>query len=206
MVTEKSKHPRIGILGGSFDPVHRTHVDLAERARDALGLDRVLLIPAAHPPHKLDRRLSSDADRLAMLKLALEGREGLEVDDRELRRGGISYTIDTVEDLLAQYPGAEIYLIIGGDNLADIAGWRRFPDLARQVILVAFRRPGSPQDVPLALRETPGLTMEVLAAPLSAVSSTEIRKRAAEGASLAGLVPPPVAEYIRRKRLYGANK
>ncbi len=205
MVTEKSKHPRIGILGGSFDPVHVTHVDLASRARDALGLDRVLLIPAARPPHKLHRRLSSDEDRLAMLELALEGKKGLEVDDRELRRGGISYTIDTVEDVLAQQPDAELYLIVGGDNLADLAGWRRFPDLARKVILVVFHRPGSPPDIPGALRGTPGLTMEILEAPPSPVSSTDIRRRAAAGLSLEGLVPQAVASYVCQNGLYRAK-
>ncbi len=202
MVTEKSKHPRIGLLGGSFDPVHVTHVDLADRARDALGLDRVLLIPAARPPHKLQRRLSSDEDRLAMLELAVEGRPGLEVDDRELRRGGISYTIDTVEDLSRQNPGARFYLIVGADNLADLAGWHRFQDLARKVVLVVFHRPGSPSDIPEALRGTPDLRMEVLTAPLSPVSSTAIRRRATQGLDLTGWVPPGVAEFIRRRGLY----
>lgn len=199
---------RIGWLGGSFDPVHEGHLHIARAAIADLGLDRVLLVPAAQPPHKRDRTLAPGPDRLALLEVACVGDERLQPHDVELRRGGISYSYDTAEQLLGQLPGGtELFLIVGADMLADLPHWHRGAELARLVNVCPVDRPGHDGE-PAALAEILG--DEVLSAirgrtlrpePHPA-SSTAIRE-ALRGGEPPEWLPPGVEQEIRRRGLYG---
>ena len=186
---------RIGVLGGSFDPVHLGHLALAEAARDRLGLDRVILIPAASQPLKPGGAGASAEDRYAMVRLAVRGRPGLEASDLEIRRPGPSYTVETLRELRAGLPPETgIVLLLGADALADFPRWRSAELILRLSVVVAFRRPGFP--------EPSGASLAIDAA-LPDLSSTEVRRRAAAGLPLAGFVPDDVAAYLLRRGLYG---
>lgn len=205
---------RIGLLGGSFDPPHLGHLHVARVARERFGLDRLVCMPAARSPYKPGREPASGADRLAMLELLLAGEPGCETSDLELRRGGPSYTIDTVRALpaaLGEPEDCEIYLLLGSDNLAGLAGWREATALLERVQPVVVRR-GPPLAAELAaLRpQLPAALLEKLARgalDLPPVDASSTAVRAARGAaSLAGLpIPPTVARYIREHGLYGAS-
>ncbi len=208
-------HRRIGLLGGSFDPPHAGHLHVARAARGRFGLDRVVFVPAAEPPHKPGRQLASGADRLALLRLLLAGEPGCEVSDLELVRGGRSFTIDTVRALpaaLGEPADCEIYLLIGSDNLAGLPQWREARALLERVQPVVVRRAGALGDEIAALAGA--LPEELLrklergALDLSPVeiSSTELRD-ALPGAEVdARLLTPAVLEYIRAHGLYGARR
>jgi nicotinate-nucleotide adenylyltransferase len=184
---------RLGILGGSFDPIHHGHLIVAQLAREQLGLDRVLLMVAAAQPLKSGHGASPE-DRARMVELAIEGIEGLTVDRRELLRAGPSYTVDTLRELVAEHPGAELVLLLGGDAARQFPRWRS-PDAIRDLArLATFVRGG--EDPPEGLGDR-------VAVPRLELSSTAIRTRAAAGLSLAGWVPPAVAGYISGLRLYG---
>ena len=185
---------RLGILGGSFDPVHLGHVALAEAARDALRLDRVLLVPAASQPLKSVGHGAPAEDRYAMVRLAARGRPHLEASDIEIRRPGPSYTVDTLREVLAGLsPGSEVFLLLGADALADLPRWRDSGEIGRLAVVVGCSRPGCPAPAGA------GLCLE---ASTPEVSSTEVRRRVAAGAPLAGLVPDDVAAYIADRGLY----
>lgn len=182
---------RTGILGGTFDPIHIAHLHAAECAKHQLGLDRVLVIPAGNPWQKTDRRVSSDEDRVAMCRLAVEGVDGLEVDEREIWREGPTYTIDT----LATFPDdEEIFLIVGGDAAAGLRTWQRWEEILDRANFVVIPRPGSPtSDIPGSITVDMG-ALEV--------SGTEIRSRASEARPFRYLVTPQVYEYILSRDLY----
>lgn len=198
---------KLGILGGSFNPIHNGHLAMAEAARRAHGLDRVIFVPAGRPPHKRTD-LAPAADRLEMVRLATRGREGVEASGMEIERPGMSYTVDTLEAFRALYPGTELYFIIGEDSVPELPGWRepaRILDLAR---IVAVNRPG-----PTAIFKAesfPGVPRDVIdrlekdrvRMPPSPVESTRIREAVAHGDSIAGLVPDAVEAYIHRHGLY----
>jgi nicotinate-nucleotide adenylyltransferase len=199
----------IGILGGTFDPFHAGHLALARAARDELGLERILVVPAAAPPHKLGRPISAAADRLAMVEAGIADEPGLEVSRVELDRAGPSYTVDTVAGLAAAERAAgrepDISVILSAESFSSLAGWReprRLLDLAR--IVVAPRAGHPVPDRATIDRLTNGRAERVtpVEAPLVDVSASSIRRRAAAGESLDGLVPPAVATYIRAHRLY----
>lgn len=186
---------RRGIFGGSFDPVHVGHLTVAEAAAAALDLDVVHLVPAFRQPFKPEDRGSTPHDRLAMLACAVAGHPRLLADDREIRRGGTSYTVQTLREMRREYPGALLSLLVGADAAAELPKWRdaaQLPHLARIVVLT---RPGAP--VP-----DHALVQERLQVPAVAVSATEIRQRVARGESIAGLVSPDVAAYIASHGLY----
>jgi nicotinate-nucleotide adenylyltransferase len=186
---------RIGVFGGSFDPVHLGHVIVARAAAARLRLDQVRLVPAGRQPLKEEGHAASAADRLAMLQLAVAGDPHLVVDDRELRRPGPSYTIDTLRDLRIAHPDAELCLLVGADAAGDLPTWHEaaaIPALARVVVLT---RPG-------ASGPDHALISETLAVPAIDISATEIRARCRRGESLRGLVPEAVARYIAERRLY----
>ena len=188
---------RLGILGGSFDPVHLGHLALAEAARDRLGLDRVLLVVAAAQPLKPAGPAAAAEDRYAMVRLAVRGRRGLEASDLEIRRPPPSFTIDTLREVRRQFPdAAEVVLLLGADALEEFPRWREIGAVRTLARVVACPRPGAP---------APAGADEVLAAETPEVSSTEVRRRAAAGEPLAGLVPEDVEAYIRERRLYGAR-
>ena len=132
---------KIGIYGGSFDPVHLGHLLVAQAAIEELGLDRLFFIPAAHSPFKPENEMAPDAVRLQLLRLALAGGTNCEVDDQEIRRGGVSYTIETLRDYVRRFPGAELFYLIGADNAAKLNEWREAGELAKLAEFVAVPRP-----------------------------------------------------------------
>jgi nicotinate-nucleotide adenylyltransferase len=187
---------RVGVFGGTFDPVHVGHVVAAVEARRALGLDRVLMVVAGDPWQKRGQVLAPAADRLAMVEAAVAGIEGLEVCDIELRRNGASYTADTLEGLSA--PGRSLFLIVGADVASTLSTWtgvERIPALATLAVVDRFGVPPAP--VP------PGnWQLERLSIPRLEISSTDLRARAARGWPLDGLVPPGAVRIIRERSLY----
>lgn len=182
---------RLGILGGSFDPIHNGHLIVAQLAREALALDRVLLVVSAAQPLKSSHAAAPEA-RLRMVELAVEGITGLAADGREVARGGPSYTVDTLRSLRADWPGAELVLLLGSDAAAELPRWREADVVARLATLAVFRR----GDDPLAGRAA------AFVVPALELSSTAIRARAAAGRSLRGWVPDRVADYISGLALY----
>jgi nicotinate-nucleotide adenylyltransferase len=188
---------KLGIFGGSFDPVHLGHLLVAQAAREELGLDRLCFIPAAQSPFKTDTRHAPAAERLRWLRLALAGRTDCAVDDQEVRRGGVSYTVDTLRDYQRRFPAARLFYLIGADNVAKLPEWREPTELARLAEFVVIPRPGQPEVVfPPPFR---GQTLRGF--PLG-VSSSQIRARVKAGLPLEPLLPPAVAEAIRASGMY----
>ena len=183
----------MGILGGTFDPVHNAHLAIAETAMQKLGLERVLWIPTGKPDYRKPP-VASAKDRLAMLALAIEDQSGYGIDRRELEASASPYTVDTLKALHAERPKDEFYLLLGGDQYASLQRWRQPAEVARLARIAVFTRPG--YEVP------PGAEAIVVPMAPLAVSASDIRARAARGASLDGLVPPRVANYIAENRLY----
>ncbi len=195
-----------GILGGSFDPVHNGHVRLAAAALDGVPLEKVLFIPAATPPHKQGRNLASAQDRLDMLKLALSHESRFRINDMEIARGGISFTLDTLKILAKTHPDSTFYFLIGSDSVAELATWHRIDRIAEEVVFVVLRREkrfrlATPAELEKALGSTPFRTILLEGEPLI-VSSTDIRARVARGESIKGLVPKEVEDHIRKNNLY----
>lgn len=187
----------IGVIGGTFNPVHNGHLLIAQDALQQLGLNRVQFIPAATPPHKTPDRLVSGKHRLAMLQLAIRGNRQFAVDELELRRGGRSYSVDTLAALRRRQPDAEFYFIIGADSLPELHRWRSIHRLAQLCRFVVVARPGHPVQSPrVAVR------WELVAGHPWDISSTEIRGRIASGRSIRYLVPDMVRHYIRQQKLY----
>ena len=188
---------RIGLFGGSFDPVHLGHLLVAQAAMEELELDRLYFIPAAQSPFKPESRPSPAPERLRLLRLALVGQTKYEVDEQEIERGGISYTIDTLRDYARRFPQAEFFYLVGADNVASLPGWREAEELARLAEFVAIPRPG---ESPVAF--PPPFRGRMLTGFPLGVSSSEIRARVKAGLPIDPLVPPAVAEAIRNYRLY----
>jgi nicotinate-nucleotide adenylyltransferase len=199
---------RLGIFGGTFDPVHYGHLLLAESAREQLRLDEVWFMPAAIPPHKRERELSSSRERVEMLELAIAGNEAFRVSTLELDRGGVSYTVETLRQLRAERPKAELFLLMGADSLHDLINWRAPAEICELATLAVVRRGGTPAP---DFRILSGLVnddrrrqFEAQQVEISAVdfSSTDLRRRAAEGRSLRYRTPRAVEMYIRAQKLY----
>lgn len=195
---------KIGILGGSFNPVHYGHLLLAEAAREQLRLDRVLLIPASIPPHKRGEELAPARHRLAMLRAAIRGCRGLDADAREIRRGGVSFTVDTLRELSAGRPGGRLYLIVGADTLAELTTWREPDAIFRLAVVAAAERPGAPgmTEARCAAVTRRGGAVVRVRMPLAAISASDLRERIRRGSSIRFRVPAAVEAYIRRHRLY----
>lgn len=194
----------VGILGGTFDPVHHGHLVIAEEAREALGLERVLLVPAASPPHKPGRPVTDAVHRLAMAELAVAGNPAFSVGRLELDRGGTSYTVDTLEALLADGL-VDPWFILSAEALAEFPAWRepgRILDLAR--LAVVPRGGSDPLGPDWFAARYPGRGDRVrfLAGPLLPISGSVVRRRAAAGRSVRYLVPDAVAAYIAQHSLY----
>jgi len=190
----------IGIFGGSFNPIHRGHLHAAALAREAARLERVIFVPASRPPHKSNAALAPDTDRMAMLKLAIEGDGASEVSGIELESGGPRFTIDTLDALQKTYPGVGLRFILGWDSLRDLPHWRDPEAILDRHGVIAVDRPGVDERVPaLAVRCT------LVRGNPFAISATAVRERAAAGLSLRQLVPDPVAEYIESRRLYSRD-
>jgi nicotinate-nucleotide adenylyltransferase len=188
----------IGILGGIFDPVHNGHCALAAGARDHFGLSKVLFVPSGRPPHKA-RVSASAADRLAMLCLAVRDEPAFMVWDGEIRRKGISYTVDTLRTLTRDFPDSSFYFIVGSDNVREIMTWRHYRDVLAMVTLCVAHRPGYSITIPPSLNVG---RIENFPSPELEVSSTMIREHVAQGQSFRHLVPEAVGEYISVRELY----
>lgn len=188
---------RIGLYGGSFDPVHLGHLLVAQAAIEELGLTRLFLIPAAQSPFKPDSQPAPAAVRAQMLRLAFAGKVNCEVDEQEIQRGGVSYSVETLRDYAGRFPQAELYYLIGADNVAKLPQWREAAELARLARFVVVPRPGD-GDVPFP---APFRGVRLNGFPLG-VSSSRIRARVKAGLPVAPLVPAAVAEAIRNNQLY----
>lgn len=203
---------RIGIFGGSFDPVHLGHLIAAETAREQASLDRVLLIPAARPPHKLDRTLTSAADRTAMLALATGGHSAFEVSRLELDRGGISYTVETLRELSAEFPSDQLVLLLGPDAVRSLPTWREPAAIAQLAELVtvereqlddaAVLRNDDPLQQLLGSERVEQLIEHRVRMPAIGIRATDIRRAVRAGKSIRYLVPPAVATYLAHHGLY----
>jgi nicotinate-nucleotide adenylyltransferase len=197
---------RIGVFGGAFDPPHNAHLALAEAAQAQLQLDLLHVFPTGEAWHKA-RTLSPAGHRLAMARLAFANSPGVVVDDRELHRPGPTYTIDTLTELQAEFPDAQLVLLLGGDQAQALMRWHRWADILRIAIISVAVRDGSTANAsePSASRPAPGLTggrFEYLTLPAMPHSATDIRARVAAGLGIDHLVPAPVARYIDQYHLY----
>lgn len=199
---------RVGILGGTFDPVHYGHLLLAECSREQCGLDEVWFMPAAQAPHKERGAVATGAQRLEMLRLACDGNQAFRVSTVELDRGGVSYTVQTLEALTAAHPGVAWFLLLGADSLADLPSWREPARICELATPVAVSRPGfEPPDARLLRRLMPehrraDADQLLVRMPQVDFSSTDLRQRAATGRSLRYRTPPAVERYIVTQRLY----
>lgn len=197
---------RIGIFGGTFNPVHLGHLIVAQDACDQFELNRILFIPCSIPPHKDTGNLADTPHRLRMLEACLEGDPHFESSAIEIERGGVSYTIDTVRALRLQEPSAKWFLILGSDSLLELHSWRRVDELLKEVQVVTLTRPGTPLPTPDALCLSPPwperLIGDVRVGHQVDISSCDIRRRCAEGLSIRYLVHPAVEMYIAEHGLY----
>ena len=195
---------RTAVFGGSFNPIHYGHLLLADEVLEALGLDRVLFVPAPRPPHKPNAQLAPAQDRYAMVELAIAGHPKFALSDLELRRPGPSYTVDTLDAL--RVPREELFVIVGSETFLDLLTWRTPRRVAELAQIVVVPRAGSAFDPDSAavqkvvheIGESP-LVVRATSLPISA---SDIRRRVREGRSIAYRVPDAVAAYIRTKRLY----
>ena len=181
---------KLAIYGGTFDPIHHGHLILAREARERFGFEKVIFVPATVSPFKSSPAASAQV-RLSMLRAAIEGESGFELDDCELRRPPPSYTIDTIEDIRSRRHDAQIYYLIGEDNLPTLQKWHRFDELRKAVQFIVLDRTGTPPDhpYPIVHRKID-------------ISATEIRKRVASGQSIRYFVPQEGEEIIRRENIY----
>ncbi len=212
---------KLGILGGTFNPIHLAHLRIAEEVREACALDRVLFIPAAAPPHKEVADAVSFSHRLAMVEAAIAGNPAFAVSDLENRRPGKSYSVQTLEILHQEHPRGEFYFIMGMDSFRDITTWRQWRRLFALAHIVVAARPGAPEadprdlvpvamagefcyDVPSnSLRHQSGKEVIFLGETRLDIASSRLRQLVAEGRSIRYLVPPPVEAYIAQHGLYG---
>jgi nicotinate-nucleotide adenylyltransferase len=199
---------RIGVFGGSFDPVHRGHLLLAECCWRQARLNQVLFVAAAQQPLKPRGPVAAEGDRVAMLRLAIEEHPEFRVTTAEIDRGGVSYTIDTLRELRAEQPEDELFFLMGADSLADFSHWREPAEICRLATPLVVRRAESPEPdfeglrpfVPVArLEEIRAAQIEM---PPTPISSSQIRELIASGGEWQSLVPPAVAEFIEQHRLY----
>jgi nicotinate-nucleotide adenylyltransferase len=188
---------RIALFGGSFDPIHLGHLLVAQAAKEELGLARLFFVPAAQSPFKPEGQPTPSSERLRLLRLALAGWTWCEIDEQEIHRGGISYSIDTARDYAKRLPDAQLFYLIGADQTAQLHKWRAAEELAKLVEFIVIPRPGQ-SGVPLA---APFRSHELTGFAVG-ISSSQIRARVRAGLPIKPLVPPAVAEAIRNNGLY----
>ncbi|MGD9142269.1 MAG: nicotinate-nucleotide adenylyltransferase [Dehalococcoidia bacterium] len=196
----------IGILGGTFDPVHNGHLEIVREVKESFVLDRVLFVPAGQSPFKVDYDVTPAEQRLEMLRLALRNYPEYVISTIEVERPGISYTVDTLAELRRQYDADdELYFILGWDSLEKFGDWREPARIIELTTLVAVPRPGCPRPDPGELEKSvPGISSRVvfLEKPEIDISSTAIREMVAQEQSIDHMVPQPAAEYIKKQTLY----
>lgn len=199
---------RIGVFGGTFDPVHYGHLLLAEQCREQGRLDRVWFVPAARPPHKDEGAITRFEQRAEMLELAIAGNPAFRVEPLERDRPGLSYTAETLAELHRRHPADEFFLLVGSDTLKDLPTWREPQSVLQHAGLMVMARPNNPLvsaeelRARLNLPEAVPLRMEVIETPLIDISSRDLRRRAAAGRSLRYFLPRAVECYILEKGLY----
>lgn len=188
---------KIGILGGTFNPPHIGHLIVANEVLHTLGLDEIRFMPNAVPPHKKLDGYTADEDRLRMTELAIRDNDLFVLETTEIERSGVSYTIDTMREMIKQEPDHSFYFIIGADMIEYLPNWREVDELSRLITFVGVKRPGYSTDTPyqVMLIDTPEIQL----------SSTVLRKKAAAGETLQYLLPESVIRYIKEKGLYGAK-
>ena len=198
------KRKRIGILGGTFNPIHVGHLLIAQDALEQGELDCVRFIPTALPPHKHADHLATAAQRLAMVRLAIRGDDRFALDDLEIKRGGKSYSVDTLTELRRREPEAQFYFIIGGDSLAELHTWKNVARLVELCSFIVVTRPGfkSVANMKLGAAVRRKLRLQFVAGHLCEVASRDIRSRVARGQSVRYLVPENVFRYIQLRKLY----
>ncbi len=205
---ENNSRQRIGLFGGTFDPIHIGHLMIAEAAREQLQLDQVRFIPAAVAPHKLDRQSTDGKQRLEMIRLAIGGNPHFADDDRELRRGGTSYTVDTLSELKKELPDVELVLLIGSDSLDELHTWREPKRICELAFVAVIGRGGYPQpdlnklQAFLPESEDQALTSHLVNMPQMEISSSDIRHRIAQFRSVRYQLHPAVEAYIIAQKLY----
>lgn len=195
---------KVGVLGGTFDPVHIGHLLLAESAREELGLERVVFMPAGRPWRKASREVSPAEHRLAMLRLAVAGNDAFEVSTIEVEREGPTYTVETLEELRRRDPGAALFFIVGEDALADLPNWREPQRILELATVAVAGRTAEGPNLRQAEAMMPGLVARAvwLRMPIIEISATGIRERVRLGLSIRYRVPAAVEAYIREHRLY----
>jgi nicotinate-nucleotide adenylyltransferase len=199
---------RIGLLGGTFDPVHYGHLLLAESCREAHQLDRVWFMPTAVPPHKQDAEITAAAHRLEMLALAIAGNAAFEICRYEVDRGGVNYTVDTLEQLQKAHPGNDWFFLLGGDSVAELGTWRQPSRICELATLVAVERAGmAPLDWSaltgtLTAEQIDAIRQHTVAMPRIDISARDLRARTAAGKSIRYRTPRAVEKYIETQRLY----
>jgi nicotinate-nucleotide adenylyltransferase len=188
---------KVGILGGTFNPPHIGHLVMANEVMHAMGLDEVRFMPNSVPPHKKLDGYVSDESRLRMTELAIKGNEFFRLETAEINRAGVSYTINTMRELMNKEPDSSFYFIIGADMIEYLPNWREIDELAQMINFVGVKRPGYSTETPypVTLIETPEIQL----------SSTVLRQKAANGDSLLYLLPEGVIRYIKENGLYGAE-
>lgn len=200
---------RLGILGGSFDPVHLGHLVMADVCREQLKLDEVWFVPAGHPPHKTDRELAPAKNRSEMLEFALAGIPEFQISDIELKKDSTSFTVETLEQLAAEEPERELFLIIGADSLHDFPTWKepaRIAELARIVVVNRGRQdPPALEEIEEKLGPEVADRIRIVNIPGIDISSTDIRHRIRSGHSIRFLVPKAVEAYVNEHELYGPS-
>lgn len=198
---------RIGLFGGSFDPLHLGHLILAEQCREQAGLDQVWFVPAATSPLKQHGPVASNRQRLEMLQIGISGHDAFRVEECELERGGVSYTVDTLKQLQTEHPGNEWFLIIGGDSLADFNRWREPAEICQLALPLVYQRPGFVAPLEnfqafVAPERFSLIQQHAITARQIEISSTDLRRRVAAGQSIRYLVPRAVEVYLRNQGLY----
>ncbi|HTP79435.1 MAG TPA: nicotinate-nucleotide adenylyltransferase [Bacteroidota bacterium] len=199
MMARSPASHRIGIFGGSFDPVHNGHLRIATKAMNQLHLDRIFFLPAYFPPHKRKGPLATASNRLAMLRLAIRDEPRWKVLTLEVRRRGVSYTFQSVRTIRTRYPKAKLFLIVGSDNAAQFESWRNFREILRHTVLAVYPRRGFRFQRKLGALKS---HTQVIKSDAINDSSTEIRRRVRSSRSIASLVPPKVGRYIESHGLY----
>jgi nicotinate-nucleotide adenylyltransferase len=190
---------KTGVFGGTFDPPHIGHLIIAQHVLQDLRLDRIVFVPGATPPHKQDRQISMAEHRLAMLRAAVAGNPGFEVSDAEIRRGGVSFTVDTLLEMQSARPEDALYFLLGMDNLPEFATWKSPERIMRISQLVVMTRPGFSPDLPPLLSEGRPILCRV---PAIGVSSSMVRQLVGEGKSIRYVVPDAVESYVASHGLY----
>jgi nicotinate-nucleotide adenylyltransferase len=199
---------RLGIMGGTFDPIHLGHLVTAEEARVQYALDAVLFVPTGVPALKTDRVVSPAEDRYLMVAIATAGNSAFDVSRIEIDRPGVTYTVDTLLQLRQIYGSdVELFFITGADALSEMASWKDIDRVAKLATFIGATRPGYDVEAAAAVREVmaAGIDIDLLDVPELAISSTDIRKRVAQGRAFNYLTPEPVVAFIRKRRLYGGD-